>query len=48
MQPVLGAKQCGVVALELPGDAPPQPRFVEPEGIAQLTLFRDVPSPYHR
>ena len=46
VQPPLGAKRCGVVSLELPDGAPPRPRFVEPDGIAQLTLTRDLPDPY--
>ena len=46
-QPVLGAKRCGIVALEFPsGGAPPQSEFVEPDGISQLTLIRDLPDPY--
>ncbi len=46
-QPVLGAKRCGIVSVELAA-APPQPRLVEPEGMAHLTLTRDLPDPYHR
>jgi 3',5'-cyclic AMP phosphodiesterase CpdA len=47
-QPVLGAKRSGIVSLELASDRPAQPEFIEPEGIAQLTLLSDIPDPYHR
>jgi len=47
-QPVLGTKRCGVVSLDFDSDAPPQPEFIEPDGIRQLTLIRDMPDPYHR
>ena len=48
-QPVLGAKRCGIVSLELGGSAPVQPEFIEPDGIAQLTIREDLPDPYrHR
>ncbi len=46
-QPVLGAKRCGIVSLELAAGLPPQPQLIEPDGLAQLTLIRDVPDPYH-
>jgi predicted phosphodiesterase len=48
VQPVLGAKRCGIVSLELASAVPAQPQFVEPDGIAQLTLVSDIPDPYHR
>ena len=48
VQPVLGAKRCGIVALESGGDGPPEPELVEPDGIAQLTVGSDLPDPYHR
>lgn len=48
VQPVLGAKRCGIVALEFDGGLPPEPELVEPDGIAQLTVGRDLPDPYHR
>jgi 3',5'-cyclic AMP phosphodiesterase CpdA len=47
IQPVLGAKRCGLVALELHDGEEPQHLMVEPEGVRQLTLIRDVPDPYH-
>ena len=46
-QPVLGTKRCGIVSLTLASDTPPQPRLIEPDGIAQLTLTKDLPDPYH-
>jgi len=48
VQPVLGAKRCGIVELEFAVATAPQPALVEPAGIAQLTLTSDVPDPYHR
>lgn len=46
-QPALGAKRCGIVSLTFASDAPPQPQLVEPDGIVQLTLTKDLPDPYH-
>lgn len=46
-QPVLGAKRCGIVSLAFGRDAPPQPQLIEPDGITQLTLIKDLPDPYH-
>jgi len=47
VQPVLGEKRCGLVMLELADGAAPQHAMVEPDGLRQLTLIRDVPDPYH-
>ena len=47
VQPVLGAKRCGIVSLELQGGASTQPVPVEPDGLTQLTLTSDLPDPYH-
>ena len=47
MQPVLGAKRSGIVSLELASGSRPQPEFIEPSGLAQLTLTRDLPIPSH-
>jgi 3',5'-cyclic AMP phosphodiesterase CpdA len=46
VQPALGAKRCGIVALEFAGTTQPRPQFIEPAGLAQLTLLRDLPDPY--
>jgi 3',5'-cyclic AMP phosphodiesterase CpdA len=46
-QPVFGAKRCGIVSLDLADGTPRQPEFVAPDGIAQLTMTRDLPDPYH-
>lgn len=46
VQPVLGAKRCGIVSLEFGGSAPPEPEFIEPPGITQLTIRDDLPDPY--
>lgn len=46
-QPALGMKRCGIVSLEFDGGTSPQPEFIEPDGLAQLTLLRDIPDPYH-
>ena len=47
VQPVFGAKTCGVVALELGPGEPPEHSFVAPRGISQLTILDDLPDPYH-
>ena len=47
VQPVLGTKQCGILSLEFRGSSLPQSEFIEPDGIAQLTIVRDLPDPYH-
>jgi len=46
-QPEFGAKRCGIVSLDLADGTPPQPEFVAPDGLAQLTMGRDLPDPYH-
>jgi 3',5'-cyclic AMP phosphodiesterase CpdA len=47
LQAPVGAKRCGLVELELPElDGGPSARFVEPDGLTQLTLGDDIPSPY--
>jgi len=48
MQPLVGAKRCGVVSLEFASGTSPRPEFIEPDGIAQVTLVNDIPDPYHR
>lgn len=48
LQPVLGMKRSGLVALEFADGAAPQPVLVEPDGLAQLTLIEDLPDPYRR
>jgi 3',5'-cyclic-AMP phosphodiesterase len=45
-QPTLGAKRCGLVSIELDSAVPPQPVLIEPHGIAQLTMGRDIANPY--
>jgi 3',5'-cyclic AMP phosphodiesterase CpdA len=47
-QPVLGAKRCGIVSLDLASDTAPEPVLVEPDGIAQLTITIDIPNRYQR
>jgi hypothetical protein len=42
-----GAKRCGIVSLELAAGSPARHEFIEPEGLAQLTLTSDLPDPYH-
>jgi 3',5'-cyclic-AMP phosphodiesterase len=46
-QPVLGVKRCGIVSLTLGTGAPAQAEFIEPAGLEQLMLTRDLPDPYH-
>jgi 3',5'-cyclic AMP phosphodiesterase CpdA len=47
LQATVGAKRCGLLDLALPSDgAGPEAVFVEPPGMAQLTLGENVASPY--
>jgi len=46
VQATLGSKRCGVTTLALFGDGRAHTELVEPPGIAQLTLSRDIPDPY--
>jgi 3',5'-cyclic AMP phosphodiesterase CpdA len=45
-QRTLGAKRCGIVALELGAEAAVQAQPVEPAGLVQHTMFDDFPDPY--
>lgn len=47
VQPVLGAKRCGIVALTLTTRTPATQELIEPNGLEQLTLTVDLPDPYH-
>ena len=47
-QRAVGSKRAGIVALELRPGADPLPEFIEPDGLAQLTITADVPDPYRR
>jgi len=46
VQPVFGAKRAGIVSLEFRGSLLPQATFIEPAGMSQLTIVRDLPDPY--
>jgi 3',5'-cyclic AMP phosphodiesterase CpdA len=46
VQPLIGAKRCGIVALTLDRDGTIRSEIVEPRGLRQLTLAHDIPSPY--
>ncbi len=48
MQVSIGAKRCGILALELPDDGGGEPvlEFVVPDGLAQLTLAENAFDPY--
>jgi hypothetical protein len=46
VQPVLGAKRCGIVSLTLATGTPAQQELIEPDGLQQLTLTIDLPDPY--
>lgn len=48
VQPVLGVKRCGIVSLEFGTPIPARPEFIEPLGLEQFTLNRDLPDPYHK
>jgi hypothetical protein len=45
-QPPLGAKRCGIVSINLDRNTRTEPILIEPDGVAQLTITRDFPSPY--
>jgi hypothetical protein len=47
VQPVLGAKRCGIVSLTLTTGTPAQQELIEPDGLEQLTVTIDLPDPYH-
>jgi len=47
IQPVLGAKRCGIVSLTLTAGTPASHELIEPDGLEQLTLSIDLPDPYH-
>ena len=47
-QPALGAKRAGLVSLDLAPEVRPKPQFVEPDGLAQVTIAVDFPDPYER
>jgi len=46
VQPVLGAKRCGIVSLALATGTPAEQELIEPDGFEQLTLTVDLPDPY--
>ena len=46
IQPVIGAKVAGVVELALHADGTAVPSFVRPDGVTDLCLDVDFPSPY--
>ena len=48
VQPPLGTKRCGIIALDLASDTSPAPLMAEPDGIMQLTAGTGLPDPYHR
>lgn len=47
VQPTFGTKRCAIVSLKLAPGTPARPQLIEPAGITQLTLLRDIPDPYH-
>jgi len=46
VQPVLGAKRCGIVSFTFTTGTPAQPEFIEPDGLEQLTVTVNLPDPY--
>jgi 3',5'-cyclic AMP phosphodiesterase CpdA len=46
LQAPVGTKRCGILELGLPSDGDVEPDWVEPAGMAQLTLGENVASPY--
>jgi hypothetical protein len=47
VQPVLGAKRCGIVSLTLSAGTRQEQELIEPRGLEQLTITIDLPDPYH-
>jgi Calcineurin-like phosphoesterase len=47
VQPVLGAKRCGIASLSLAAGTMQEERLIEPPGLEQLTVTVDLPDPYH-
>ena len=45
-QPTLGTKRCGLLSLELHDNGSAIAQLVEPEGLGQFTLGRDIADPY--
>ena len=45
VQPVLGAKRCGIVSLTLTAGTPAQQELIEPDGLEQHTITVDLPHP---
>jgi hypothetical protein len=46
VQPVLGAKRCGIVSLTLATGTAPEQEFIELHGLEQHTVTIDLPDPY--
>jgi hypothetical protein len=46
LQASVGTKRCGILELRLPSDGDVEPEWVEPAGMAQLTMGENVASPY--
>jgi predicted phosphodiesterase len=46
LQPTFGSKRCGFLSVELHDAGACEPTLIEPPDFRQLTLLRDIPSPY--
>jgi hypothetical protein len=46
VQPTLGHRRCGLLAIELAADGAHAYHAVEPSGLRQLTIGADLPNPY--
>ena len=47
VQPVLGAKRCGIVSLTFTAGTLAEQEPIEPDGLEQHTITIDLPDPYH-
>jgi hypothetical protein len=47
LQPVFGAKRCGIASLTLTAGTRHKQELIEPHGLEQLTVTIDLPDPYH-
>jgi hypothetical protein len=47
VQPLLGAKRCGIVSLTFTAGTLAEQELIEPDGLEQHTITVDLPDPYH-
>jgi hypothetical protein len=45
-QPTFGVKRCGMLSISSPAEGQADVQLVEPPGLTQLMLTREIPDPY--